>query len=762
MEIFARYIVKERERDYTYRKSLRIYCGTWNVNDQSPPQALHAWIVCDVEPPDVYAIGLQEMDLSKEAFLYNISSQREAQWIDKLSMSLHPDAKYEMVHYERLVGIMLMVFVQEKHMPFVKEVFTKSVATGMMNKMGNKGGVALSLKLYNSSICFVTSHLAAHLEEYERRNQDFHQIYDRMIFIGSELYTIESHEFIFWFGDLNYRIDGINIDVIKECIAKKNDLDLIYLFDQLRTEMRKGNVFKRFEEGKPTFNPTFKYDPGTDNWDSSEKNRKPAWCDRILWCGSHIKQLEYRSHPILRISDHKPVSALFDVQVSVIDDNAYKSVMIEVINELEREKKENQPKLTIKVDPNELHFENVKFMEPQLKRITITNNGKYPVQSRFIEKLDGAISLPWLKVYTQDLCLQPGQEISIDVEVFVNIDYAGMLSSGDNVLEDILVLQVVSMPDLFISVTGGYTNSCFGSPLESRQPMKLEYRPEITSSSTDNARKGICFEVPLEIWRLVDHIYRNGLEEEGLFQEGLLLWNLQTIRETLDAGDTEEFCESVHTIAETLLILLDALPEPVIPSNFYQRCLDSCNDEELAKEVVYNLPPVHRSVFHYLCSFLRELLKNQESNKLDTEFLTWIFGNIILKCPFAKTKLVPKSDGVVRRVQDDSFNESERVEEFMKHFLLENTDGDAVPVVLKEESKPAEKMKSDDTKMIKRKKLKNWFKKKSNPNSSQTILKSSMIGISLIVNLDAAVENEEIWKDFRGNYSNFVVKKLEV
>ncbi|EKV12408.1 Phosphatase family protein [Penicillium digitatum] len=64
--------------------------------------------------------------------------------------------------------------------------------------------------------------------------------------------------------------------------------------DQLRIQQRKGAAFhKGWREGHITFLPTYKYDVGSVAvFDSSEKQRAPSWCDRILF-RSHRDKLRH-------------------------------------------------------------------------------------------------------------------------------------------------------------------------------------------------------------------------------------------------------------------------------------------------------------------------------------------------------------------------------------------------------------------------------------------------------------------------------------
>lgn len=50
------------------------------------------------------------------------------------------------------------------------------VATGIGKVMTNKGGVSAGLWIWNTSVAFINSHLAAHQNETKKRNQDYSSI----------------------------------------------------------------------------------------------------------------------------------------------------------------------------------------------------------------------------------------------------------------------------------------------------------------------------------------------------------------------------------------------------------------------------------------------------------------------------------------------------------------------------------------------------------------------------------------------------------
>ena len=104
-------------------------------------------------------------------------------------------------------------------------------------------------------------------------------------------------------------------------LVRKNAEAALRNNDQLRNQRGKGLVFEGFSEGKVSFKPTYKYDPGTDDYDSSKKARIPAWTDRILYrtvdeeVRKRLQLCNYDAQNLFKISDHRPVFALFNVRI---------------------------------------------------------------------------------------------------------------------------------------------------------------------------------------------------------------------------------------------------------------------------------------------------------------------------------------------------------------------------------------------------------------------------------------------------------------
>ncbi|PIO31098.1 hypothetical protein AB205_0031990 [Aquarana catesbeiana] len=203
---------------------------------------------------------------------------------------------------------------------------------------GNKGGVSIRLSLFGHMVCFLNCHLPAHMENSDQRVDNFESILQLQQFQGPLANGVLDHDLVFWFGDLNFRIDDLDLHFVKSAI-QGNKLSLLWEKDQLNMAKCYEPVLSGFMEGPLTFPPTYKYDVGTNTYDTSSKKRKPAWTDRILWKMKNLHSqnasgkadmsssmseelsmtlLSYGCHMHYTESDHKPVSAIFSLKVHFV------------------------------------------------------------------------------------------------------------------------------------------------------------------------------------------------------------------------------------------------------------------------------------------------------------------------------------------------------------------------------------------------------------------------------------------------------------
>lgn len=129
---------------------------------------------------------------------------------------------------------------------------------------------------------------------------------------------------------MNYRIDHRRDAIIAS--IRKGDLSSLHAHDQLLREIKHNRAcrLRGFMEGPLNFAPTYKYDPGTDEYDTSEKRRLPAWCDRVLWhsrVNNRVTQLHYRRYEV-NVSDHKPISAAFSITAKKFDSGQRESAKV--------------------------------------------------------------------------------------------------------------------------------------------------------------------------------------------------------------------------------------------------------------------------------------------------------------------------------------------------------------------------------------------------------------------------------------------------
>ncbi|KAL7419534.1 Inositol-1,4,5-trisphosphate 5-phosphatase 1 [Cryptotrichosporon argae] len=311
-------VLSERANEYSTSRAVAVWVGTWNLNGKPPTERLDDWLFPLAAPDaDIYSIAFQEIVELTAGQILQTDPAKKRMWesyIMEAFASRKGKNEYMLYRSEQLVGTALIIVIRASLASAIRSVESATRKTGLQGLSGNKGGVGIRLNLFDSSVCFMTCHLAAGHSNVAERNADYHTISSSLRFLRGK--TIEDHDMVIWAADFNYRVSLPNLQARE--YAETDQLDPLLAADQLLQAMDNDEVFVGYDEGPITFRPTYKYDNGSSQYDTSEKARIPAWTDRILFKGSQLRQKEY-ARAELRLSDHRPVYAVFDATVREVD-----------------------------------------------------------------------------------------------------------------------------------------------------------------------------------------------------------------------------------------------------------------------------------------------------------------------------------------------------------------------------------------------------------------------------------------------------------
>ena len=535
-------------------------------------------------------------------------------------------------------GTGLCVYAKRDVAAAIRGVEWDGLCVGRPRSTGARGNVCACVRVWDSSVCVVSSRLSSGRENVAVRCREYGELAEGLAFSGG---GVLAQDYVFWAGDLNSRIE-MGEAAVRERVAAQDYAGLL-VRDQLRREQRAGAAFPGFQEAPLAFRPTSKCAAV-----GGEYVKCPAWRDRVLWrvgrcggaeCGTpdNVTCLHYTAHDVGG-SDHRPVSGVFLVRVHEVDAEwrrSRRAALRRLVSSGGRAPC-SSPAATaaappcLSVAPGRVDFGGVLCGESQVREVALHNGGERVVRWRAIPQCNGG--KPWLRAEPRAGTLLPGERIT------VRLTAAATLATpprGETLEGAVCFAEGGGGSGATVAATAERVPTCFGLSLDALVRRHRALRGGDGRPSSGRFAPGsIPLPLPKEVWRMVDHLYREGLGTPNLFARGgVSVADAAAARECLDTGAS--FAErgvSVHGVAGALLAFLGALPEPVVPRPLFAQCLEASASRAAAYAfATERLPPVHYSVFYYLMSFLREAVARRAENGLTPERAAAIFSDVLLR-----------------------------------------------------------------------------------------------------------------------------------
>ncbi|KAK1291276.1 Type I inositol 1,4,5-trisphosphate 5-phosphatase 12 [Acorus calamus] len=484
LDIILRSELASKEMSYFKLENFKILAGTWNVGqERASHDSLISWLGSAASEACIVVVGLQEVEmgagfLAMAAAKETVGLEGSANgqwWLDNIGKTLDEGKTFERIGSRQLAGLLIAIWARKNLRQNIGDVDAAAVPCGFGRAIGNKGAVGLRIRVYDRIMCFVNCHFAAHLEAVNRRNSDFDHVYRTMVFsrasnglnasAGSSSAVqllrstnaagahsddgrpeLSEADMVIFLGDFNYRLHGISYDEARDFVSQRS-FDWLREKDQLRAEMKAGKVFQGMREGHIKFPPTYKFErhqAGLSGYDSSEKRRIPAWCDRILYRDSRSVSVaecslecpvvssisQYNACMDVTDSDHKPVRCIFSVDIARVDESIRRQEFGKIV--LSNEKVRSLLEEVGRVPETIVSTNNIILQNQDTLILRITNKGakekamfEIICEGRSTMKEDGHASehrargsfgFPrWLEVTPAAGVIKPGQIVEVSV-----------------------------------------------------------------------------------------------------------------------------------------------------------------------------------------------------------------------------------------------------------------------------------------------------------------------------------------------------------
>ncbi|KAI8138329.1 hypothetical protein BJV82DRAFT_631889 [Fennellomyces sp. T-0311] len=150
--------------------------------------------------------------------------------------------------------------------------------------------------------------------------------------------------------------------------------------------------------------------------------------------------------------------------------------------------------------------------------------------------------------------------------------------------------------------------------------------------------------IPRIVPFLADGVIRlNGQQSEGIFRVPGDADDVTELRVRIENGNYDMAGITDPNVPASLLkYWIRDLPEPLIATDLYNKCVECAEDIDVAIEIINSLPELNRRIVLYMLSFLQEFIDPEviKHTLMNVHNLAMVFAPNLLRCPSEKLTTV--------------------------------------------------------------------------------------------------------------------------